>query len=129
MPDVPSECIVCLGDAMYSVPSSSGFGSYQVDASIGLCSCWRGNQGAFCKHQAVVQKAFGGPFLNSLVLTLGRLPVTWSVGGSGPKAWQADKSSANEFGKTQARLTKGLTTNVYRTPKESDRAAKSETLP
>lgn len=70
MPDVPSESIVCLGNAMYSVPSSSGTAAYEVDAGIGLCSCWRGNQGAFCKHQAVVQKAFGGPFPNSPVLTL-----------------------------------------------------------
>ncbi|KAL3175786.1 hypothetical protein MRX96_000972 [Rhipicephalus microplus] len=70
MPDVPSECIVLLGNAMYSVPSSSGFGSYELDASIGLCSCWRGNQDAFCKHQAFVRKAFGGAFPNSPVLTL-----------------------------------------------------------
>ncbi|KAL1421131.1 hypothetical protein MTO96_023438 [Rhipicephalus appendiculatus] len=70
MPDVPSESIVCLGNAMYSVLSSSGTATYEVDAGIGLCSCWRGNQGAFLKHQAVVQKAFGGLFPNSPVLTL-----------------------------------------------------------
>ncbi|XP_049268830.1 uncharacterized protein LOC119381717 [Rhipicephalus sanguineus] len=32
MPDVPSESIVCLGNAMYSVPSSSGTAAYEVDA-------------------------------------------------------------------------------------------------
>ncbi|XP_077505993.1 uncharacterized protein LOC144115466 [Amblyomma americanum] len=31
--------------------------------------CWAGSQGAFCKHQAVVQKAFGGLFPNSPQLT------------------------------------------------------------
>ncbi|KAL3225468.1 hypothetical protein MRX96_025804 [Rhipicephalus microplus] len=42
---------------------------YEVRADVGLCSCFAGNQGAFCKHQAVVQRAFGGAFLNSPELT------------------------------------------------------------
>lgn len=37
---------------------------------LGTCSCWAGSQGAFCKHQALVQDTFGGIFPNSPKLTL-----------------------------------------------------------
>uniref|UniRef100_A0A224YQZ4 SWIM-type domain-containing protein n=1 Tax=Rhipicephalus zambeziensis TaxID=60191 RepID=A0A224YQZ4_9ACAR len=53
----------------HSVPSSSGNGMYEVRADVGLCTCWVGRQGAFCKHQALVQQNFGGPFPNSPALT------------------------------------------------------------
>ncbi|KAH8026242.1 hypothetical protein MRX96_005800 [Rhipicephalus microplus] len=55
---------------MNRIPCSSEFPAYEVIASIPLCSCWTGNLSAFCKHQAVVQKAFGGPFPNNAVLRL-----------------------------------------------------------
>ncbi|KAH7980128.1 hypothetical protein HPB49_013246 [Dermacentor silvarum] len=54
---------------MYSVPSSSMSMMYEVNIHLGLCSCRAGHQGAFCKHQAKVQKEFGGLFPNSPLLT------------------------------------------------------------
>ncbi|XP_077522947.1 uncharacterized protein LOC144133658 [Amblyomma americanum] len=69
LPNDFAKSIVQVDGALYSVPSSSGTSSYEVDADIGFCSCWRGSQGAFCKHQAAVQKAFGGCFPNSPELT------------------------------------------------------------
>ncbi|XP_077521465.1 uncharacterized protein LOC144132731 [Amblyomma americanum] len=69
LPNDFTKSIVQVDGALYSVPSSSGTSSYEVDADIGFCSCWRGSQGAFCKHQAAVQKAFGGCFPNSPELT------------------------------------------------------------
>ncbi|KAL1469853.1 hypothetical protein MTO96_024776 [Rhipicephalus appendiculatus] len=41
----------------------------EVRADVGLCTCWVGRQGAFCKHQALVQQNFGGPFPNRPALT------------------------------------------------------------
>ncbi|KAH9367268.1 hypothetical protein HPB48_013609 [Haemaphysalis longicornis] len=67
----------------YSVPSSKEPEAcvYEVRSDLGLCSCRAGNLGAFCKHQALVQKTFGGSFPNSVKLTtedclqLGRLAL------------------------------------------------------
>ncbi|KAF4520715.1 hypothetical protein B566_EDAN004834 [Ephemera danica] len=35
---------------------------YEVNTSVGFCSCHRGCSGAFCKHQAVVQEKYGSIF-------------------------------------------------------------------
>lgn len=67
----------------YSVPSSKEPEAcvYEVRSDLGLCSCRAGKLGAFCKHQALVQKTFGGSFPNSVKLTtedclqLGRLAL------------------------------------------------------
>lgn len=37
---------------------------YEVEASVGWCSCPSGRSGAFCKHQALVHAQFGGLFPN-----------------------------------------------------------------
>ncbi|XP_065304103.1 uncharacterized protein [Dermacentor albipictus] len=71
MPESPPKSILKVEQNCYHVPNSSGTGTYEVWADIGLCSCRAGNQGAFCKHQAAVQQAFGGAFPNSPELTVG----------------------------------------------------------
>ncbi|KAH7981277.1 hypothetical protein HPB49_022884 [Dermacentor silvarum] len=71
MPEISPELIVKVEENVYNVPNSLGNGMYEVRADVGVCSCWKGSQGAFCKHQAVVQRAFGGPFPNSPELTPG----------------------------------------------------------
>lgn len=51
---------------MLLVPSGSTPGlCHEVEASIGWCSCPSGRQGAFCKHQALVHRAYGGLFPNA----------------------------------------------------------------
>jgi hypothetical protein len=35
---------------------------YEVNSSVGFCSCPKGSSGAFCKHQAVVQDKYGNIF-------------------------------------------------------------------
>lgn len=67
--DIDPQKIVQIDQAVYGVPSSCGTVLYEVQADFGLCGCWAGSQGAFCKHQAIVQKAFGGGFPNSPELT------------------------------------------------------------
>lgn len=64
------------------IPSGCEDGkTYEVDSSIGLCTCHSDQQGAFSKHQALVHKTFGGTFPNAPVLTregrheLGRLAL------------------------------------------------------
>ncbi|KAH7980176.1 hypothetical protein HPB49_025690 [Dermacentor silvarum] len=69
MLEFPPKSIVEVEQNCYHVPNSSGTGTYEVWADIGLCSCTAGSQGAFCKHQAAVQQAFGGAFSNSPELT------------------------------------------------------------
>ncbi|XP_077544680.1 uncharacterized protein LOC144157796 [Haemaphysalis longicornis] len=67
--DIDPQKIVQIDQALYRVPSSCGTVLYEVQADFGLCGGWAGSQGAFCKHQAIVQKAFGGGFPNSPELT------------------------------------------------------------
>lgn len=62
MAEIPPESIVKVEENVYNVSNCLGNGTYKVRADVGVCSCWKGSQGAFCKHQAVVQQAFGGPF-------------------------------------------------------------------
>lgn len=69
MPEIPPNSVVHIEENVYKVPSSLGNKMYEVRADVGTCSCFAGDQGAFCKHQAVVQRAFGGPFPNSPELT------------------------------------------------------------
>ncbi|KAL1463974.1 hypothetical protein MTO96_027073 [Rhipicephalus appendiculatus] len=70
MPEIPPDSIVQIEENVYKVPSSLGNRMYEVRADVGLCSCFAGNQGAFCKHQVVVQRAFGGAFPNNPEVTL-----------------------------------------------------------
>ncbi|KAL1426229.1 hypothetical protein MTO96_018354 [Rhipicephalus appendiculatus] len=70
MPDSAAEAIQVVGSGHYVVPSAThpGF-SYEVFNDIGLCTCPFGKQGAFCKHQAIVQKTYGGLFPNAPALS------------------------------------------------------------
>ncbi|XP_070394291.1 uncharacterized protein Rab39 isoform X2 [Dermacentor albipictus] len=68
LPELPAGSVTKSGETYY-VPSSSSNATYQVQADVGICTCWVGSQGGFCKHQAAVQRAFGGCFPNSPKLT------------------------------------------------------------
>ncbi|KAL3187606.1 hypothetical protein MRX96_025096 [Rhipicephalus microplus] len=65
-----AEAIQVVGQGQYIVPSATHpSSSYEVYADIGLCTCHFGKQGAFCKHQALVQKKYGGLFPNAPALS------------------------------------------------------------
>ncbi|XP_077510670.1 uncharacterized protein LOC144121335 [Amblyomma americanum] len=72
LPKDTEKNIRCNGDGHYVVPSGSSPDSklYTVYSDIGLCTCRSGQQGAFCKHQALVHKVFGGIFPNAPLLTI-----------------------------------------------------------
>ncbi len=38
---------------------------YEVDSELGICNCFQGQDGKFCKHQAAVVLHFGAHFPNS----------------------------------------------------------------
>ncbi|KAL3197888.1 hypothetical protein MRX96_044648 [Rhipicephalus microplus] len=70
MPKDAAEAIQVVGQGQYIVPSATHpSSSYEVYADIGLCTCLFGKQGAFCKHQALVQKKYGGLFPNAPALS------------------------------------------------------------
>lgn len=49
--------ITTISETCYSVPSSKSENSvYTIDIQIGVCNCYVGFTGAFCKHQAFLQK-------------------------------------------------------------------------
>ncbi|XP_077556983.1 uncharacterized protein LOC144170840 [Haemaphysalis longicornis] len=82
LPETAKDRTVSCGDGLYVVPSGKEDGPmYNVNSTIGLCTCRSGQQGAFCKHQALVHKVFGGTFPNAPLLTregrheLGRLAL------------------------------------------------------
>lgn len=61
MPKEAANGIISVGDHLYSVPSADGDGKvYEVCNDIGMCTCRSGNSGAFCKHQAIMQKSLEG---------------------------------------------------------------------
>jgi hypothetical protein len=56
--------------SQYTVVSSQLDGIvYEVDTDSGVCSCYSGIQGGFCKNQAAVHLVFGIAFPNSPLLT------------------------------------------------------------
>ncbi|KAH8034017.1 hypothetical protein HPB51_018528 [Rhipicephalus microplus] len=70
MPKDAADAIQVVGQGQYIVPSvTHPSSSYEVYADIGLCTCLFGKQGAFCKHQALVQKKYGGLFPNAPALS------------------------------------------------------------
>ncbi|KAL3188999.1 hypothetical protein MRX96_003145 [Rhipicephalus microplus] len=70
MPKDAAEAIQVVGQGQYIVPSATHpSSSYEVYADIGLCTCFFDKQGAFCKHQALVHKKYGGLFPNALALS------------------------------------------------------------
>ncbi|KAH7955380.1 hypothetical protein HPB52_000802 [Rhipicephalus sanguineus] len=70
MPDSAAEAIQVAGSGQYVVPSAThpSF-SYEVFADIGLCTCSFGKQGAFYKHQTLMQKKRGRIFPNAPALS------------------------------------------------------------
>ncbi|KAH7990028.1 hypothetical protein HPB51_026494 [Rhipicephalus microplus] len=55
MPKDAADAVQVVGQGQYIVPSATHpSSSYEVYADIGLCTCFFGKRGAFCKHQALV---------------------------------------------------------------------------
>lgn len=51
--------IMQIDKFIYKVPSNKDNKKvYEVNIIIGWCSCYSGQQGGFCKHQAYLQKKF-----------------------------------------------------------------------
>ncbi|KAL1446326.1 hypothetical protein MTO96_044613 [Rhipicephalus appendiculatus] len=70
MPDSAAEAIQVAGSGQHIVPSATHPGiSYEVVADTGICTRSFGKQGAFCKHQALVQKKYEGLFPNAPALS------------------------------------------------------------
>lgn len=68
-PEGSEACVISRGENCFSVPSFQTNGqTYEVCGDIGTCTCPAGCTGAFCKHQALVHKVFGGIFPNCPVL-------------------------------------------------------------
>ncbi|XP_075535115.1 uncharacterized protein LOC142570640 [Dermacentor variabilis] len=64
-PEGAEASVISLGDNCFFVPSFVENGEvHDVCGDIGLCTCPAGCTGAFCKHQALVHKHFGGIFPN-----------------------------------------------------------------
>jgi len=54
-----------FGDNRYGVPNSDGTEKYDVDATLGCCSCKAGMFGKFCKHQLAIMTLFQKAFPNA----------------------------------------------------------------
>jgi len=51
--------VVKIDDYVYKVPSTKDSKKmYEVNTIVGWCSCYSGQQGGFCKHQAFLKKHF-----------------------------------------------------------------------
>ncbi|KAH6944155.1 hypothetical protein HPB50_002086 [Hyalomma asiaticum] len=69
LPAGAADRIKAVGNNRFLIPSASRSDlSYEVLADIGWCSCGAGQQGAFCKHQALIHKQYGGLFPNAHAL-------------------------------------------------------------
>lgn len=69
LPAGAADTIKAVGNNRFLIPSTSRSDlSYEVLADIGWCSCGAGQQGAFCKHQALIHKQYGGLFPNAPAL-------------------------------------------------------------
>ena len=61
-----AEAVQHVGGSTYRVISSRDNDvQYEVQSDVGVCSCFSGQQGAFCKHQAAVHIKFKVGFPNS----------------------------------------------------------------
>jgi len=64
------DAVVAVGSSLYEVKSSKLDGAvYEVNCDAGVCSCFSGQQGGFCKHQAAVHVCFGTSFPNCPLLS------------------------------------------------------------
>ena len=65
-----ADSVTHLGNDVYSVQSAKDPSrQYEVQSTTGVCTCYSGQQGAFCKHQAAVHIKFGLLFPNCPSLT------------------------------------------------------------
>lgn len=107
LPEDVAGNVTLIGDSLFKVPSATGNVHYEVCSDIGMCTCPNGQQGAFCKHQALVHKTFGGSFANAPALTtqdrrnLGELalgdkcpPIEFFTSFAGPE--EASTSAASQ---------------------------------
>ncbi|KAH6932634.1 hypothetical protein HPB50_008206 [Hyalomma asiaticum] len=63
LPAGAADTIIVVGNGHFTVPSTSSPDlRYEVLAEVGWCTCGSGKPGAFCKHQALIHKWFGGLF-------------------------------------------------------------------
>lgn len=53
------------GENRYGVPNSNSTEKYDVDATLGCCSCMVGMFGKFCKHQLAIMNLFQTAFPNA----------------------------------------------------------------
>jgi hypothetical protein len=64
------DAVVAVGSSLYEVKSSKLNGVvYEINSDAGVCSCFSGQQGGFCKHQAAVHVCFGTSFPNCPLLS------------------------------------------------------------
>ncbi|KAK3923362.1 Protein N-lysine methyltransferase METTL21A [Frankliniella fusca] len=71
MPEGAFERVVCVEGTLYNVPSGNPSTPdlfYEVETSVGWCSCPAGRSGAMCKHQALLYEKVGGAFPNLPVI-------------------------------------------------------------
>lgn len=69
MPKGAAQTAQALGN-VYQVPSGREDDKvYQVLQDIGACTCRAGQQGAFCKHQALIHNIYGEALPNAPPLT------------------------------------------------------------
>jgi len=65
------EQVTLISETCYSVPSSNTENSvYTVDIQIGVCDCYIGYTGAFCKHQAFLHKHLNVSLPNAPPITV-----------------------------------------------------------
>lgn len=57
--------VLQIDDFIYNVPSAHDSEKfYEVNTLVGRCSCYSGQRGGFCKHQAFIKKHFEAEFPN-----------------------------------------------------------------
>lgn len=57
LPNLNTNQVTKISDTCYSVPSTNNVNIvYTIDVQIGVCDCYVGYIGAFCKHQAFLHK-------------------------------------------------------------------------
>ncbi|KAK3916595.1 Photosystem II reaction center Psb28 protein [Frankliniella fusca] len=72
MPEGAFERVECVEGSLYNVPSGNVKTPdlfYEVETSVGWCSCPIGRSGAMCKHQALLYEKIGGAFPNMPAIT------------------------------------------------------------
>ncbi|KAF0717059.1 SWIM-type domain-containing protein [Aphis craccivora] len=95
--------ITTISETCYSVPSSKSENSvYTIDIQIGVCNCYVGFKGAFCKHQAFLQKHLNVSLPNAPPITsneryaLGQLALVMVPGLLGLKENESSIQSQKE---------------------------------